>query len=332
MSNNTASTPSAASQDWQEHIGPDEARSHAASAERMVAIQRARDERYGSGRALHRKPTAAFRGFLTVHGVVPAFARHGLFAHAAVYETWVRASNGGMDRASDGVPDIRGLALKVRGVHGASALGEAEAQSQDFLLINHASFAFPTSGEFMDVVAAASEGKVDVLLHLIKRYGFFGAVREAKRAKELFSAPFAGYANAPLFSGAPIACGPYAVRVRLVPAPGNGAPDPQAPRAWGEDVARRLARGALEWSLQLQPFTNERETPIEDASKDWPSPYHTVATLQLPQQARDEAFAEQVERHAFDPWLALAVHRPLGEVMRARKVVYFASQRNRGAV
>lgn len=332
-----ASTPTATpevapSTDWREHIAPDEAAQHARAAERMVVIQRQRDERFGPGRALHRKQTAALRGHLTVHGGVPEFARHGLFAHAGVYETWVRASNGSMDRDADPKPDIRGFALKVRGVQGASALGEAEAMSQDFLLINHSTFAFPGSAEFIDFVAAAAEGPTELILYAIKRYGFIGAVRRLKLMKDTFSAPFAGYANAPLYSGAPIACGPYAVRVRLVPGPNNGKPSRHAHHGWGQDVARRLERAALSWSLQLQPFTNERATPIEDASVDWNSPYSTVATLDLPQQQRDENLIEQVERHAFDPWQALATHRPLGEVMRARKVVYFASQRERAAV
>jgi hypothetical protein len=42
-------------------------------------------------------------------------------------------------------------------------------------------------------------------------------------------------------------------------------------------------------------------------------------------------FIDQVERGVFDPWQALAAHRPLGEVMRARKVVYFESEKARGA-
>jgi len=33
----------------------------------------------------------------------------------------------------------------------------------------------------------------------------------------------------------------------------------------------------------------------------------------------------------FDPWDALADHRPVGEIMRARKAAYFASQKERGA-
>jgi hypothetical protein len=41
--------------------------------------------------------------------------------------------------------------------------------------------------------------------------------------------------------------------------------------------------------------------------------------------------ASALEAAVFDPWHALVEHRPLGEVQRARKVVYFASQRQRGA-
>ena len=76
-------------------------------------------------------------------------------------------------------------------------------------------------------------------------------------------------------------------------------------------------------------------TPIEDASVDWPSPYATVATLTLPQQdtasADGQALLKQVDESVFDPWQALAAHRPLGDVQRARKVVYFVSQKGRSA-
>ena len=59
-----------------------------------------------------------------------------------------------------------------------------------------------------------------------------------------------------------------------------------------------------------------------------------MARLTLPRQdpAADAALAAEVEAAVFDPWQALAAHRPLGDVMRARKVVYFESQKGRGAV
>lgn len=322
-----------ASTGWQERIGPGEAERHARDAQRMVEVQQHRDERFGPGRALHRKQTGAFRGTLTVHGELPAYARFGLFARPGEHEVWVRLSNGSMDRASDSKHDVRGFAIKVFGVEGASALGEAETPSQDFTLINHRAFSFAGSADFVDFVYAASRGKGKLLAFMMKRWGIFGGMNRMKIMGTQFKAPFAGFANAPMYSAAPITCGPYAVRVRLEPDPTtNGVSDPRAAQSWGGDIARRLEGGPLRWTLQLQPFTSEAETPIENAAVDWPTPYSSVATLELPQQGVDEDLARRCERAAFDPWQALAAHRPLGELMRARKVIYFESQRERAAV
>jgi hypothetical protein len=60
-----------------------------------------------------------------------------------------------------------------------------------------------------------------------------------------------------------------------------------------------------------------------------------VARLTLPRGGGgelDEGLQGRIEAAVFDPWSALAAHRPLGEVMRARKVVYHASEKGRGAV
>ena len=75
---------------------------------------------------------------------------------------------------------------------------------------------------------------------------------------------------------------------------------------------------------------------LEDASVDWSetiSPYVTVARLTVPksalEQSKDKAFVEQVEKDAFDPWRALAEHRPLGRIMRVRRAVYYNSAQAR---
>jgi hypothetical protein len=181
-----------------------------------------------------------------------------------------------------------------------------------------------------------------VLVHLARTRGPLGALREAKRLSRLFARPFGGFDSESFFSAAPFACGPHAVRARLVPGGRPGPPDRGVRAAsrtdWGEDMLTRLATGDLQFDLQLQFFVDERTTPIEDASVDWPesqSPYTTVARLTIPASAagpaRDPAFAARIEAERFDPWRALAEHRPLGEVMRARRAVYFASQQARQA-
>ena len=325
----------APSTDWREQIAPGEEARYAGHARVFEAIQKRKSERWGTGRTLHRKQLTAAHGSLEVLDGVPAFARHGLFETPGDHEVWVRLSNGGLDRAPDKVPDVRGFALRVFGVEGPSALGNGLAVSQDFLLINQETFAFPGSEAFVEFVAAASHGNGALLKHIFKRYGLAGAPRQLGKLLKLAGQPFGGFATQAMFSAVPMACGPYAVRARLLPAVSNGKPTPGARNDWGADFSQRLRGQPLHWDLQLQFYTSETLTPIEDASVNWATPYTTVARLMLPRQdtaAPDGVvLAQKVESAVFDPWQALADHRPLGDVQRARKVVYFASQKGRGA-
>lgn len=316
---------------WQERIAADEAQRYEGYARRFADIQRRKSARYGTGRALHRKQLTAARGELRVLPDLPEFACHGLFAAPASHDVLVRLSNGGLDRARDSLPDIRGFSFKVLGVHGDSALGNGPALSQDFTLINQEKFAFAGSAEFVDLVEAASHGNAALLKFFFKRYGFYGGPVQMAKMLKLASKPFKGFTTEAFFSSVPMACGPYAVRVRLLPASGNGPASADAPKDWGADFSQRLITGPLAYELQLQPFVDEQRTPIEDASVNWPTPYTTVALLTLPQQAESRALLEQAEAGVFDPWQALAQHRPLGDVQRARKVVYFQSQQGRAA-
>lgn len=329
-----SSTP-APSTGWQEKITPDEEQRYAGYARQFAEIQGRKSARWGPGRTLHRKQLTAAHGVLEVLDGLPGFARHGLFAQPRDYDVWVRLSNGGMDHGPDRAPDIRGFSLRVFGVQGDSALGSGPARSQDFTLINQEAFAFSGSGEFVDFVAAASRGNGALFKYIFKRYGVLGAPRQLSRMLKVAGKSFGGFATEPLFSALPMANGPYAVRVRLMPAASNGAAALGASADWARDFSSRLARQPLHWDLQLQFFASEELTPIEDASVNWPTPYSTVARLMLPRQDTDStegrALAQQVEASVFDPWQALAEHRPLGDVQRARKVVYFESQKGRGA-
>lgn len=320
---------------WQEKIAPDEEQRYAEHARQFALIQQRRSARWGPGRALHRKQLTAAHGTLEVLDGLPPFAKHGLFALPRDYDVWVRLSNGGLDRAADSAPDIRGFAIRVFSVEGDSALGNGPAKSQDFTLINQESFAFPGSDEFVSFVVAASQGNGSLLKYLLQRYGLLGGPARLLKMVKTVGRPFGGFATEPLFSAVPMANGPYAVRVRLVPASTNGTAEPGAKADWARDFSARLARGPLHWDLQLQYFASEDLTPIEDASVNWPTPYTTVARLMLPRQDTASPagvkLAEQVEAAVFDPWQALAEHRPLGDVQRARKVVYFESQKGRGA-
>lgn len=298
------------STDWSEKVGPDEAERHRKQAETLGEIQNDRTARYGMpGRGFHRKPQAALTASLEVLPDLPDHARYGLFAASGTHETWVRLSNGTFDIRPDNLPDIRGFAIKVFGVDGPDARDGSPAESQDFLFIQVDPFGL-TSAEFVgfSVAMAAGNGPAAKL-------------------------PFAGFTIDIFNATVPIACGPYAVRARLLPPEGQ-QPDPEAAQDWGADFRRRLAEGPLTYRMQLQFFVDEAITPIEDAKVLWPeseAPWVTVAHLTIPvEQPEDtEKFAAEIEAAAFAPWNALADHRPLGEVNRARRIAMDWSVRNR---
>ena len=187
------------------------------------------------------------------------------------------------------------------------------------------------SREFIDFLEAATSGPLAGILHFFTAYGPFGGFVRLRDLFGMLDKRFDGFAVERFNTVAPLCCGPYAVRVRLKPA---GNPPPAArSKDIVEDMRERLAVGPLTWDLELQFFVDEAITPIEDASKAWPdteTPIVTVARLTLPQQGVDAA-ANEAEAAKFDPWSGLAAHCPLGELMRARKVAYFGSQKGRGA-
>jgi hypothetical protein len=116
--------------------------------------------------------------------------------------------------------------------------------------------------------------------------------------------------------------------VRLKPV-GNPPPSARS-KDIVADLRERLATWPVQWDMELQFFVDEATTPIEDTSKPWPdseTPIVTVARLLL--VATSDLADKQAETARFDPWAGLAAHRPLGEIMRARKAAYYASQQGR---
>lgn len=318
------------STEWRERIAPDEAAHHARVAAVIAGLQQARSKKFGPGRALHRKQLLAATGTLQVLADLPEHARHGLFATPGDHRALVRLSNGGPDIQANRLPDIRGFALKVFDVSGDSALG-GTTDHQDFLMINQDRAPLTDSREFIDFMEAATPGPLSAILHLFKAHGPAGAFGRLRDLFGMLGKKFNGFAAERFNTVAPLCCGPYAVRVRLAPA-GNPPPATRT-KDIVADMRERLATGTVTWNLELQFFVDEATTPIEDTSVAWPddkTPIVTVARLILPRQGIDAAAAE-AEAARFDPWGGLAAHRPLGEIMRARKAAYFESQKGRSA-
>lgn len=313
-----------------ETIAPDEDEQFKAFGEEIGALQRERAAERGGkpSRALHLKQHHGAVGELVVKA--PENARHGVFSMSGKsWPVYVRFSNGSSRHQGDGEPDVRGFALKLVGVPGKKLIAElADAPTQDFLMIDTPVIPFRNPAEFMMFVRAAKDGPAKLLPRLISQFGLGRALHilwGALRAEKVKS-----YATHTFHTAAPIAFGKSAAKLALFP---NGNAE-AGPAAKGNDylrqeVAARLKQGPLSWTLRAQLFVDETKTPIEDTSVKWDAPWLDLATLTLPQQdaesPRGQEISELVSQLSFDPWHTSEEHRPLGQIMRARKVTYGVS-------
>ena len=82
----------------------------------------------------------------------------------------------------------------------------------------------------------------------------------------------------------------------------------------------------------MQRYVDEATTPIEDGTVEWKesdAPFETIAQLVIPQQDLRTAAAQEaealVDNLEFNPWNTTDAFRPLGNLNRARRIVYQAS-------
>ena len=313
-----------AEQKWREVVPAGEAERLESLARRLVGDGKL------DGRPLHRRTLAGLHGRFEV-GDVPSDLRHGLFAKPASYEAFVRFSSGAGQVQSDRVADVRGLAVKVVGVAGPKVIpGLEAAATQDFLTILTPTFPFKDPATFVDIQVGARRGPLGVLGAALKHFGFFGLFGMLPRLKSALDSSTASIAERTFFTAVPLRVGPLAVKLRFRP---TDVPPPVAPTSGPQTLSAELQARAkaspLAFHLEAQRFVDESRTPIEDPTVEWPeglSPWTAVARLAIPAQATEStegrALAAYIERLSFDAWHALAEHRPLGVIMRARAVAY----------
>lgn len=326
------------SPDWKEVVAPDEPRRFDALARTLTGIQQDVARRQGAvSRALHARGHLGLKASLRVREGLPAWARVGPFATGGVFKGWLRLSNGSAVHQSDRVGDVRGFALKLTGVDGAKLIpGMESAPTWDLLGILSQSMPFKTPDAFVAVVRAANGPKLLALPRILSALGLsaFSALGQLQAGLKM---RIDSLVEQSFYSVLPIRWGDAAVKYGFAPVtpPLPARPVTDEARRYAADVKARLETGPLRWVLRVQPFLDERTTPIEDPTVVWPSEWIDVADLEVPTQDPEseagKALSALVETFSFDPWHAPVEFRPLGAMMRARSHAYRDSTRARSA-
>ncbi|MBX7059936.1 MAG: catalase family protein [Leptospirales bacterium] len=298
--------------------------------ETLQLVRNSVEERRQGGparRDAHPRAHGCLHGEFRVLDVLPQNLARGVFVANRSYPAWVRFSNGSPEQPKpDYVGDIRGMALKLIGAEGPRA-SQAEAHTQDFLLINHPTLPVGEAAEYLALFRAALGGHpmryfIGSPFHW--KLAAFNAVR-AIRGKETPSMLAIRY-----WSTTPYRLGAQAVKYSIQPCEPLAAEMPEHPgdRYLRDDLIARMQNGAACFRFMVQVQRDARRMPVEDSSVEWDevaSPFTPVAELHLPaQQFASEAQDQFCENLSFDPWNALEEHRPLGGINRVRRVVYRA--------
>jgi len=294
-------------------------------------------------RASHAKSTACVVGELTVADDLPPELAQGLFAKGGTFQVAVRFAQGPGENLGDRVSTHRGMAIKVFGIEGEKLPGH-DAPTQDFVFASGPTFPAGTAAGFLSqakkigLTTPMPEGVKSAASSIARNINkMLNAVAGGPSPTlDFYGHPFSHPLDDYYFSQCPVRFGEYVAKLGAFPV----SPDQLALDDWqldpheDEDGFRHAAIRYFDehdavFELRARLWADAETQPIEDTSVEWPaqdSEYRTVATIRLPRQA---AYGAERVRYfdevmTFRPAHSLAVHRPLGGVMRARLQVYRA--------
>ena len=254
---------------------------------------------------------------LAVPDGLPERLRVGLFAAPQTYQAVIRFANA--TSSSDRDADTRGMAISVLNT-GPANLTPGETR-QDFILNSHPVMPSPGPREFKELLEAFSAGGFRTGIYFLTH---FKSARIALAARDRPSC----HLDIPYWSTVPYAFGANQ-KVKYTATPSSARrstrPDRLTDNYLRDAMRAHLAQDGASFDLKVQFHKNDTDTPIEDATVEWKTPWETVARITIPKQSIDNAVREShCEQMAFNPWHALPEHRPLGGMNRVRQEIYRA--------
>jgi hypothetical protein len=327
---------------WKEVVEPDEQALFEGFAREIGEEQKkvAKDTNGPLRRGFHAKLHAGLMAEFQVLGDLPEHARFGVFREPRVFPAALRFSNGKPTINPDASREPRGIAIKLVGVPGRKLLpGQEDAVTQDFLATSHSVTSTVRNARQFIAFIRATSNPYTMAFTLPRAVGVLESIRIGSALVSTVGfSKVRSMVTEEYSSTAPIKLGPYAVKFTVRPAEGTAATTDRTLTVdfLREELADRLRKGDVVLDFLVQFYVDETRTPIEDTSIPWKpvdAPFMKVAQVRIPRcdlnDERTRQLSEAVDRLSFNPWHATEDHRPLGNVMRARRVAYQASSASR---
>jgi len=238
----------------------------------------------------------------------------------------MRFSNSVEELTDDYEKDFRGLAMKLTEVNGErEPLPGDEQHTQDFLLLGHDAFFAANPQQFFDFFDAVFSGHPSryLLTHL---RGTWNILRGSKRYTNPLDVKWnsvTSYAVGEQVDGRYEHVVRYAVQSCAANSGEN--PSEENPDYLAQNLGKQLDGGTACLDFFIQKQVDATGMPVENALVAWDqeeSPFIKVARINIPSQSfTSEAQKNFCENISFNPWHSLTVHKPLGGINRARKIV-----------
>jgi hypothetical protein len=278
-------------------------------------------------RAGNTKTHGVVRGRLEIFEDIPAPMRVGIFAVPRCFPAWVRFGGPGPHTPPD-IDDVGVLSIgvKLMDVPGPKLLDD-EQHTQDLTGISCPTFTTP------DVRANArlqywSRRELPLWYFLDPRQPHVGDLLMQGLWSKTQGNPLASA----YYSCVPYLLGPgQAMQYAFFPGSRVATRVPRLPLRPSDDylrenMERTLDHQEAEFVMTIQLQTDPRRMPIEHAGILWPealSPRVPVARLVIERQRfTSPAQFTFARRLSYNPWHAIAEHRPLGNQNRARRRLY----------
>ena len=281
-------------------------------------------------RAFHAKGTGV-KARVHILPNIPSDLQVGFFRPDTEYDAHVRFSSVQSLYQSDSKKDQRAMAVKVYTGESHKMLTGEEGDTQDFVMCDTPVSFARDARDFMSTVTLLLN-QWTLLPKLFMRLHFRAFLVVYRLFVDFFIRTpnnRASYASQVYWTRMPFKFGDYAVSFKLCPPPDvNEKVSTGGSNFMKEDLSRRLKNGDITFDLYIARFINEKETPIEDGTKEWKNwDDEPVARIIIPKQnIDDDSLQEETDRMRFTPWHTTEDFRPLGSLNRAKKRVYHASQ------